>query len=304
MATQEIRENTQTPRVCTLIVSYNFERWINPCLQSLRESSVPTTVVVVDNASTDRTCQLIEEHYPEVILIKSNENLGFGRGNNIGFDYALREGFDYVFLLNEDAWIAPNAMAEMLCVAQSASDIGIVSPIHLTGDGSKLDAGFAQYTGLSYDNIMQGRVPTSLDVAFVNAALWLIPIRVVREMEGFSPIFRHYGEDVNYVQRVRHFGYRCVVATKAIGYHDREQRPVTDAQRYYADEVYHLTQAVNPLLSDRRAMMYGIVAPLKKAVKALLAGKREESLVYVEMTRTLAKRYSEIHAERRRWDKT
>ena len=92
-------------KILVIIVSYNFERWIDRCLNSLRQSEQQADVVVIDNASQDRTVSLIESRYPEVRLIKSKENLGFGRANNIGMKIALKEGYDAVFLLNQDAWI-------------------------------------------------------------------------------------------------------------------------------------------------------------------------------------------------------
>ena len=92
-------------RILVIIVSYNFERWIDRCLGSLRESVHPVDTVVIDNCSSDSTTQLIEQRYPEVRLIKNKENLGFGRANNIGMEIAISEGYDAVFLLNQDAWI-------------------------------------------------------------------------------------------------------------------------------------------------------------------------------------------------------
>lgn len=99
-------------KILVIIVSYNFERWIDRCLNSLRQSEQQADVVVIDNASQDRTVSLIESRYPEVRLIKSKENLGFGRANNIGMKIALKEGYDAVFLLNQDAWIDAKVLGE------------------------------------------------------------------------------------------------------------------------------------------------------------------------------------------------
>lgn len=92
-------------RVLAIIVSYNFVGWMKRCLGSLRCSELPVDVVVIDNFSTDDTVQMIKKNYPEVRLICSNENLGFGRANNIGLRIALEENYDAAFLLNQDAWV-------------------------------------------------------------------------------------------------------------------------------------------------------------------------------------------------------
>ena len=93
------------PRVLTVIVSYNFEPWIERCLSSIRDSDYPSDLVVIDNASTDRTVSIIAERYRWIRLVRSRKNLGFGQANNIGMRMALEEDYDYVFLVNQDAWI-------------------------------------------------------------------------------------------------------------------------------------------------------------------------------------------------------
>ncbi|MFY9515694.1 MAG: glycosyltransferase [Dysgonamonadaceae bacterium] len=133
-------------KVCVIIVSYNFEPWIPLCLSSVKASTQPATIVVVDNASQDRTCEIIRSQYPEVVLIKNDKNLGFGKANNQGMKYALENDFDYVFLLNQDARLHPRTLEILICAASHNKDYGILSPVHLNGDGDRLDFGFAEYT--------------------------------------------------------------------------------------------------------------------------------------------------------------
>lgn len=129
-------------KILVIIVSYNFERWIKPCLDSLRQSDIPLSVVVVDNASQDRTVERVRKEYPEVRLLPQQENLGFGKANNIGFRIALQEGFDFVFLLNEDAWVDSGTIRTLAETSMRHPEYGILSPIHLTGNRSKQDSGF------------------------------------------------------------------------------------------------------------------------------------------------------------------
>jgi GT2 family glycosyltransferase len=70
-------------KVLAIIVSYNFERWITPCLNSLRASEQPVSILVVDNHSTDHTVERIKAEYPEAQLIENKENLGFGAAIHI-----------------------------------------------------------------------------------------------------------------------------------------------------------------------------------------------------------------------------
>jgi GT2 family glycosyltransferase len=63
-------------KVLVIIVSYNFEPWLERCLGSLRHSFYPVDTVVIDNGSTDQTIQRIRKDYPETRLLPQNKNLG------------------------------------------------------------------------------------------------------------------------------------------------------------------------------------------------------------------------------------
>ena len=130
-------------KTLVIIVSYNFERWMDRCLGSLRQSEYPADVIVVDNNSQDHTVRLIKKRYPEVRLIEAGTNLGFGRANNLGMTIALDEGYDAVFLLNQDAWIAPDTLGTLAQLSRQHPEYGILSPTHLTGSGDRLEKGFA-----------------------------------------------------------------------------------------------------------------------------------------------------------------
>lgn len=269
--------------ICVIIISYNFEPWIDRCIPSIQASTLPATILVVDNASQDRTCEIIRNRYPEVVLIENKENLGFGEANNIGLRYALGKGFDYVFLLNQDAWLEQNALEKLVNVAHQHPEFGILSPIHFNGDGTALDFGFATYTG--FKNLRDIELFSSEieEFPFINAAMWLIPTEVIRKVGGFAPIFTHYGEDRNLAQRIRKNGYKIGVVKSASGYHDREARPVNREQFFYSEYVYFLTEAVNPFYSFAKAFAYSVLAAYKKAVKSWASREIIESREYIRI---------------------
>jgi len=87
-------------KLSILIVNWNGSRFLDDCLHSIREKvSVPYEVIVVDNNSTDGSQDAIAELYPWVKLIRSDDNLGFGRGNNLAAQHATGDVF---LLLNLD----------------------------------------------------------------------------------------------------------------------------------------------------------------------------------------------------------
>ena len=276
------------PSVCVIIVSHNFEPWIDRCLPSLETSLLPATILVIDNGSADDTCHIIRERYPAVELIENRENLGFGRANNIGIQRAVERGFDYLFLLNQDAWIEPDTLGKLVEAAEKNSEYGILSPVHLNGKGDATDFGFSEYTGLKNGEEAAQLAEEVTPYPFINAAMWLIPVRVIKETGPFAPLFHHYGEDRNLVLRMQKRGYRVGLVKSAFGYHDRKDRPVNRKQYFDAEYVYFLTEAVNPFYSLPQAIGYSVAAALKKAWKALLSGKGTDGTAYLKVAFRLA----------------
>ena len=221
-----------------IIVTYNGEKWINECLSTINEEHIDLIIMVVDNNSKDNTVSIIQNNYPEVILYKSKENLGFGAANNIGYQYALEDNADYIYLLNQDTKSYPNTIYKLMKIAETDDTIGIVSPIHLNDNGDKLDLNFEQYitskTCPDYiSDVTLGNLKEYYSIGFVNAAAWLIKIKTVQAVGGlFSKAFFHYGEDVNFIGRLRFFYFKNVFVPNVFIHHCREERKGEFSEEY------------------------------------------------------------------------
>ena len=102
-----------SPKATVVIVNWNGERWLRPCLDALarQTTTFPYQVWVVDNASSDGSVALVEREYPDVRVLRNSENLGFAGGNNT----ALREiTTPYAVLLNNDATPEPDWLERLL----------------------------------------------------------------------------------------------------------------------------------------------------------------------------------------------
>lgn len=212
-----------------IIVNYNSEKWIDRCLSSIDQAGLIEHTIIIDNASDDKSLLLIEEKFPQADLIKLSSNLGFGQANNVGIKKAYEQGSDYVFLMNQDVYTEPDTIDRLITMAESNPDFGILSPIHLNGNGTELDFSFSNYIvpvqckKLYSDAFLQKLAPL-YEATFVNAAAWLLTRRCIEKIGGFSPSFYHYGEDANYCQRVLFHGLKIGIAPHSIIYHDREHR--------------------------------------------------------------------------------
>lgn len=225
-------------KIFAVIVTYNAMPWIDRCLKSLSDSSLFVLPVVIDNNSQDGTVAHVIKYYPNVILLPQHDNKGFGLANNLGFEYAIKNGAEYVLLLNQDAWISSEMLEVLL---RFADDKTILSPKHLNGLGTALDKNFQTFI---LRNLSDQIVSTFLtnpqekaySVDFVNAACWLLPSKLVLQVGGFNPLFSHYGEDNQYVQRVFSIGGQVKVVPTVSVWHDREQfgnKQLFDSGYYY-----------------------------------------------------------------------
>lgn len=218
-------------KVYSIIVTYNGDKWIDKCLSSLEQFSIHEhRIVVIDNGSTDRTLSIVENQFPFVELVKSSDNIGFGKANNVGFAKAISDGADYVFILNQDAWVTPGTVDRLVYVASQNHSFGIVSPLHLTGKGDRLDASFTNCISpkicpdLASDALLGRPLRDVYETKALIGAAWLMSRRVIEVVGGFDPLFFHYGEDNNYIQRAIYHGLKVGVDPIAKIHHDREDR--------------------------------------------------------------------------------
>ena len=131
------------PACVAIVVTYNGEKVIERCLNGLRNSHFPVTVVIIDNASTDSTVEIVKQQFKEMTLIQSRENIGFGRANNIGLKWALENNANFVFLNNQDAWVKPETIGTAISISQSNPEYGILSPVHFNEAGDRFDMNFS-----------------------------------------------------------------------------------------------------------------------------------------------------------------
>jgi GT2 family glycosyltransferase len=110
--------------LAVVIVSHNDAHWLEPCLASVlaHAGDVRLELIVVDNASTDGTRELVEKRFPDARVV-SSPNRGFAYGNNRGLEHAAAR---YVLLLNPDTVILRGTFAELIARLDAAPEIGLV----------------------------------------------------------------------------------------------------------------------------------------------------------------------------------
>ena len=231
--------------ILVLIVTYNAVKWVRKSLKSLERSSLPADVLVVDNGSTDGTLERIRGEFPATRIIETGENLGFGAANNIGLRIALDEGYQFAYLLNQDAWLEPDTLEKL--VAAHKPEWGILSPVQLDRHGRR-DRQFDRKCGRAVDVALKGyhNDRQVVEVPFVMAAHWLVSRRAIETVGGFSPAFRQYGEDDNWIDRLHWHKLHCGVVPAARAVHDRSDRRLSRDKKLQLKCIATVVKASDP----------------------------------------------------------
>ena len=205
-----VKKSAGMDSIYSVIVTYNGANWIVPCLNSIVESTLQSSVVIIDNNSSDDTLNLIFQSNVDCHVIQSDINLGFGKANNLGISYAMERGADFIFLINQDTLLGGMALETLYnsyCLDPSYS---ILSPMHYSNRAKVLDRQFSKYIG----NLDSLNSHTINRVDFINAAFWFVPVDTFKILGLFDPLFDHYGEDNDFINRLTFHGMKLGLVPK------------------------------------------------------------------------------------------
>jgi GT2 family glycosyltransferase len=119
-------DNSIRPKVSIIIVSFNSFEHLDTCISSVLKQNYPNfEVILSDNASTDGSLEYVSKNFPDVILVKNSENLGWANGINAALPRA--SGF-YIAPLNVDTEVTPGWLKAMVDFLDSHPEVGAVTP--------------------------------------------------------------------------------------------------------------------------------------------------------------------------------
>jgi GT2 family glycosyltransferase len=210
--------------ISVVIPNWNGIAFLPACLESLRAQAYSDfRVIIVDNASSDGSLDLIESNFPEVTVIRLDENRGFGAAMNVGMREARGE---YVACLNNDTEVDPHWLSELVACLQRHPRAAAATPKMLNLNERSLidDCGdiltlyFRAYPrGRGDEDVGQYDEEEQVFGASGGASLWRN--EVVRELGCFDEDLFAYYEDVDLSFRANLAGYECWYAPKAVVYH-------------------------------------------------------------------------------------
>jgi GT2 family glycosyltransferase len=208
--------------VTVVVVTWNGAHLLGPCLDSLRAQTLPHGVLVIDNASTDATPQVLAE-YPEAEVRRMPVNSGFAGGAQAGLDGSTTP---YVAFLNNDAVADPDWLATLVRELETSPDVAATtSRILLARDGRVNNAGGALTRwGVGYDRgygeLDGPPYDKPADVAAFCGAAAAVRADVARAVGGFEPSFFLYYEDTDLSWRLGAANYRIRYLPDAVVHHE------------------------------------------------------------------------------------
>ena len=222
------RAGSVLPPVAIVVLNWNGAGETLACLASLRAQDYPNAaLIVIDNGSAPDDLAALRAGLGDAVLIANPRNLGFAGGVNTGIARALADGAAYVWLVNNDARVAPDALSLLVAAAEGDPGLGLLSPVirNLDRDGAPDFAGgrfrTAPLTFHMTADAAEGarwRAEQPGQVWLTGTAL-LLRRTVIERIGGFDAALFAYYEDNDYALRAAAAGFRNAVVPGAAVFH-------------------------------------------------------------------------------------
>jgi len=235
--------------VTFIIVNYNTKELLRECVDSILQDGIEQVeIIVVDNASTDGSAELIRRCFPTVRLCANAENIGFPKAVNQG----LRLGSgDYFFILNSDVRLLKGTTPILLRYMEENLQVGIAAPVHLTPEGvplltvhhdptlwreiarNLLLTDIWRYRILGRILARQCRAPAAVD--WVTGAALFVRREMVETVGGMDEKVFMYGEEYDWAFRARKAGWEVHIVPQArVIHHQGASANATFSARRYS----------------------------------------------------------------------
>ncbi len=228
-----MKPRCSNPELSIIIVNWNTKPLLERCLDSIAQNPLTGSyeIIVVDNASSDSSSEMVARRFPNVRLVQLKDNLGFAKGNNEGIRLANGK---YCLLLNPDTVMLKDALDEMVEYMNSNSEVGVVGanlldtdlrPCASYGYFPRVLSSAIEFSGLYHHSSILKKIMRPLgmivantepfEVEYVSGAALLIRKSILRELGGLSEDYFAYFEETDLCYRVKRKGWKIVVLPSA-----------------------------------------------------------------------------------------
>lgn len=233
-------------KLCFIIVNWNRKAYLQQCLKSIQTHiALPHMILVVDNASTDGSLDLLSQEFPEIGLIKNSQNLGYGKANNIALRYLhdLNLNPEYCIFLNNDTQLIDSSLEELITFLDKSTNVTAATPA-VFWNPHQLQTGVAGYEltlksafhYFFFPSILfprkfkgffirqgffrkQGLTPA---VDWISGACLVARYMAVQDVIGFPEQFFMYAEDISFSRKLRQHGEIVFFSQAQIIHHQED----------------------------------------------------------------------------------
>lgn len=220
----------QRERVVSIILNWNGAALTAACLRSLAGlgEGVDHVPLVVDNGSTDGSVARLRSEFPELWIVETGANLGFGGGVNHGIAAALSAGADFLWLLNNDTTVDTDALRELVAALRTRPEAGFAASLIYFADRPDViwyagatvtpPAGHFVHRGLGEKD--RGQFVHVEEAGFACACSLLVRARTVEDIGPLPTDYFLYWEDVAWSSMAAAAGWKILFVPRSRVWHE------------------------------------------------------------------------------------
>lgn len=216
--------------IAVVILNWNGKKLLEKYLPSVIAHSENAKIYVADNASTDDSLELLAEQFPEIVILKNTDNLGFAGGYNEALKYVEE---DIYILLNNDIEVTEGWLNEIYALFQTSDTIAAIQPKiksiqnpekfdYAGASGGYIDAlGYPFCRGRIFDHIEEdrGQYDEEIEIFWASGACLAIKKERFREVGGFDESYFAHQEEIDLCWRLKNIGYSIWCTPKSEVFH-------------------------------------------------------------------------------------
>jgi hypothetical protein len=285
-----------TNKLAIVLVNWNNRNYIDQCLQSIKRADLPFKyeIIVSDNGSSDGSLRMFRENYPDVKIIRNDENVGVATGNNQGIKNSSSE---FIYILNNDTKINAPSVVEMITFLEENLEVGAVGGNLLNPDGT-LQSSFFEFPTLSEEFLIvshigkkinplhpshNGKWPLAREVDWLSSASIIVRRTAFEAIDFLDEDYFVYSDETDWQYRLWQAGWKVhyLPSVTTIHYGGGSFKP--GARRFtlvYRGRMLFANRHYSIMFQILQRFMFGLFAALRLCVWLLLflvPGRRDLS---------------------------